>query len=82
MMLLLHIWLTDDQRPDLRYALLGNEERRIERGFGFVKRPRQKNLSYLQYGPAAGSVRAQPEVPAMGFVAPPTVVFALRGVLP
>lgn len=54
----------------------------MERGFGLVKPPRRKKLSYLQYGPAAGSVRAQPEVPAMGLVAPPTVVFALRGVLP
>lgn len=42
----------------------------------------KKTTKHLQYGPAAGSVRTQPEVPAMGFVAPPTVVFALRGVLP
>lgn len=39
-------------------------------------------MSYLQYGPAAGSVRTQPEVPAMWSMASPAVVFTLRGVLP
>lgn len=39
-------------------------------------------IYYLQDGPAAGSVRTQPEVPAMWSVASPTVVFALCGVLP
>lgn len=37
---------------------------------------------YLQYGSAVCFVRTEPEVPAMGSVTPPTVVFALRGVLP
>lgn len=39
-------------------------------------------VDYLQYGPAVGPVRTQPEVPAVRSVAPPTVVLALRGVLP